>query len=58
VVAASQTMKAWRTASLELNLGRAASLAVGFGGFFYGLSFDLKIFGRAGFRLLFCFLGV
>jgi hypothetical protein len=48
VVAESQTMKAWRT----------ASLAVGFGGFFYGLSFDLKIFERAGFRLLFCFLGV
>ncbi|MDH4462056.1 MAG: hypothetical protein QE277_11570, partial [Flectobacillus sp.] len=28
-----------------------------FSGFFYGLSFDSKIFGRAGFTCFFCFLG-
>jgi len=45
-VAESQTMKTWWT----------ASLAVSFGGFFYGVIVRLEDFGRAGFRLLFLFL--
>ncbi len=47
VMATSQTMKAWRT----------ASLVIGFGGFFYGVVVRLEDIWKTRFSPAFCFYG-